>query len=114
MTGKSAHEEAKEGTRSFDLVRAIRARRLTWLGHILRMDPRRMLHVAIRAMYDDRQEGDMLTDAPTTQTWGELMAWAEDRKKWRQRVYAVRSGPSATVSLQALFVPEQTFAFTIS
>ena len=28
ITGKSAHEEASDGTRSFDLVRAVRARRL--------------------------------------------------------------------------------------
>ena len=44
MTGKSAHEETTEGTRSFDLVRAIRtrSRRMTWLGHILRMQPHRM------------------------------------------------------------------------
>ena len=89
ITGKSAHEEAKVGTKSFDLVRAVRARRLAWLGHILRMDPQRMLHKAIRAMYDNRQEGDMLTDAPSTKTWKELTQWAADRKKWRRRVYTV-------------------------
>ena len=114
ITGKSAHDEAKEGTRSFDLVRAIRARRLAWLGHILRMPHTRMLAQAVKHMYDNRSDGDILTDAPKTQSWEELRAWAQDRKKWRIRVHSVRLGSKTTVSLQALFVPEQEFNFTVS
>ena len=37
ITGKTCHEEATEGTRSFDLVSRIRARRIKWVGHILRI-----------------------------------------------------------------------------
>ena len=35
ITGKTQREEASETTCSFNLVRAVRARRLQWLGHIL-------------------------------------------------------------------------------
>ena len=42
ITGKPIREEASEGTRSFNLLRWIRARRAQWLGHILGMDPCRM------------------------------------------------------------------------
>ena len=114
ITGKSAHEETSEGTRSFDLVRAIRARRLSWLGHILRMQPDRYLLQAVRHLYHDGNKGDILMDAPKTTSWEELRKWAADRKKWRTRVYSVRSGSNVTVSMQALFVPEQEFKFTVS
>ena len=35
FTGKDAHAEASEATRSFDLVQAIRLRRFRWLDHTL-------------------------------------------------------------------------------
>ena len=67
ITDNSPHDEAKDGTRSFDLVRAIRSRRLACLGHILRMPPTRILTQAVEHMFKNRSEGDILTDAPSTQ-----------------------------------------------
>ena len=81
VTGQTQKEEATAGARSFDIVRAIRARRLQWMGQILRMDPDRLLIKAVRLMYDKRAEGDILSDAPTTDTWAELKAWVADEKK---------------------------------
>ena len=80
ITGKSQKEEATEATCTFNLVRAIRARRLQWLGHILRLDEDRLLFKAVQHMYAHRSEGDLLMDAPKTATWTELRHWAQDRK----------------------------------
>ena len=80
FTGKSQHEDTKEGSRSFDLLRAIRSRRLTWLGHILHMDDKRLLARAVRHQSGALSEGDILADAPETEAWDELKAWAQDRK----------------------------------
>ena len=37
VTGKTKHEEAKPETTTFNIVAWIRARRLKWVGHILRL-----------------------------------------------------------------------------
>ena len=52
ITDKKYKEEVSEGTRTFDLVRWIRARRTQWIGHIVRIDPIRMVH------QDARRETD--------------------------------------------------------
>ena len=43
ITGRTVREEVTEG-KKFDLVKWIRARKLQWLGHILRMNKERMSH----------------------------------------------------------------------
>ena len=65
ITGKTVREESAVG-KSFDLVKWVRARKLQWLGHILRMGPERKLKQAIFVMLKARQAGDMLMDAPET------------------------------------------------
>ena len=66
ITGKTPREEAVATTCSFNLVRAARARRLQWLVHILRIGEERLLQRAVRYLYDCRSEGDILMDAPHT------------------------------------------------
>ena len=41
ITGRTAHEEASSKLQTFDVLSAIRARRMKWLGHIPRMRPDR-------------------------------------------------------------------------
>ena len=65
ITGRTTHEEAKEG-KTYDIVAGIRATRLRWLGHILRMPEKRMIHKAVKLLYSNRAEGDLLMDAPST------------------------------------------------
>ena len=72
ITGKTIHEEASEG-KTFDLVKWVRARRLQWAGHILRMEGTdRKLKQTIFEMFKDPQEGDLLMDAPATDSWHPL------------------------------------------
>ena len=60
ITGRTPHEEVKEGSKSLDLLRAIRARRLTWLGHILCMDDDRLLAKTVRHKYDTHSKREFL------------------------------------------------------
>ena len=113
ITGKTQREEASETTCSFNLVRAVRARRLQWLGHILRLHEDRILLRAVKHVYDNRNDGDILSDAPETSSWDELRKWAADRDKWRSRVSTTRSKIRVTVKT-GVFVPESTFSFTVS
>ena len=80
VTGKTPHQETSEDDRTFDLVRWIRARRLQWLGHILRMGSERSLKRAVFVMFKSPREGDLMMDAPHHDSWRELMKHAADRE----------------------------------
>ena len=96
ITGKSVKEEASKETRTFDVLRWIRARRLQWAGHILRLKPKnadeqpRMIFTAMRHIYDNRKKGDLLMDAPPHKDWADLLKLAADRRKWRLLVKALK------------------------
>ena len=66
ISGKTPHQEASPKWRSFDIVKWIRARRLAWVGHILRLGPERKIKQAVYEMFKHRSEGDLLMDAPAT------------------------------------------------
>ena len=54
------------------------------------MGMERLLKRAIFTMYKERQEGDMLMDAPACGSWFELCSYVMDRDYWRERVRALR------------------------
>ena len=89
ITGKTVREETVV-VKSFDLVTWIRSRKLQWLGHILRMGRERKLKQTIFEMLKALQTGDMMMDAPETNSWRELCTYSCDSDYWRTRVRALR------------------------
>ena len=89
ITGRTPHEEATVG-KTYDIVAGIRATRLRWLGKILLMNEGRMLQRAVKTLYENPKEGDLLMDAPKTATWEELQKRAEDKKEWALAVRAIK------------------------
>ena len=112
ITGNTPQQEASKKSRTFDVVMWIRARRLQWLGHILRMGTERLLKQAAFEMFRNRKEGDMLMDAPSHRSWRELCSYAVDRDYWRTRV---RSMKQPRIRVEGLEVMEDGWnPFTIS
>ena len=116
ITGHTDHEEASSKSRTFDVVAAIRVRKLKWLGHILRMSPDRLVHKATQHLhatvvkrhdistrnntYVNICSGDLLMDVPSKFTWDEFIQLAANREGWRKRVHAImmENGVSVTMS----------------
>ena len=114
ITGRTIRDEATDG-KTFDLLKWIRARKLQWLGHILRMGRERKIKQAIFEMYKAPQQGDMLMDAPRTDSWRELCTYGCDREYWKTRVRALRQSRVTTASLLGPHHEEaKTAPFTVS
>ena len=62
ITRRTVHEEAAKDTQTFDVVRWIRARRMQWVGHILRIDPERLVYKALYYEHTHRIDGGLLMD----------------------------------------------------
>ena len=101
ITGQTQHEEATKSTTTFDMVRNIRARRLQWLGHILRMNDQRLVKRAAFHIFTHRQEGDLCMDAPAVTRWEDLVDRAKDRETWRGRVKVLKCSPGRRWQLMA-------------
>ena len=100
ITGKTQHQEASTAQCTFDLVKWIRARRLQWLGHILRMGPDRKAKQAVFEMFKSPSKGDLLMDAPTAESWRTLMKRAQDKEGWRERVRVMTQAPVIRVVIE--------------
>ena len=123
ITGRTVQQEASAKWRTFDLVKWIRARRLQWLGHILRLGTERLIKQAVFEIYKNRQDGDLMMDAPETRSWRQLTNYASDRDYWRTRVRRMKQPrvaveqsqePRVTVDMGSHFEGEQTLSFTVS
>ena len=86
FTHKSAHEEASPRTRTYDLLDAVRRRRLVWLGHILRMQGKRLVKLATVLQFEQQLEGDMFADISQQFTYDDIQRVAQDRDAWKQLV----------------------------
>ena len=80
ITKRSAHDEVRSEGKTYDVVAGVRATRMRWLGQILRMGEDRMLSQAVKTMYENRRDGDLLMDAPETGNWEELRAMVKADK----------------------------------
>ena len=114
ITGKTPHAEATNDSCTFDLLRWIRARRLQWLGHILRMDKGRKLKQAAFEIFKSPRPGDLLMDAPRTNSWRELVAYANDKEYWKTRVRSMRQQPVLKINLGKHVEAESWAPFTVS
>ena len=92
MTVKSYREGAEEP--SADLVALVRAKRLRWLGHVLRAEERYLLKKVVVGYIKEKAEGgylagSILVDSPHHRTAEELLALAQDLEVWRLHVKSI-------------------------
>ena len=100
ITGKTKREEATMDTTTFDIIAWIRARRLRWVGHIMRMDKNsnnepRQIKETLKVIFENRQDGDILMDVHES-TWSALQKAAADKDSWRARVRILKNKARAT------------------
>ena len=87
ITGKSYRETASNP--EFDLVKAIRKRRLRYLGHILRMDSQRLVRRTLLAYVNPVPPPGSLLDDCKGKSIASLVQLAADRKKWNRLVNSI-------------------------
>ena len=81
ITGRSYQLEASQPT--FDLVKALRQRRLRWLGHIMRMPANRLLRQTVAGIAGNGPpyaQGSILMDCG--ESWFDIESRAADRTAW--------------------------------
>ena len=89
ITGRSIRREYKYP--SFNLVAALRVRRLRWLGHVLRMeDGFREVKTVLTQMCQPYPEGSLLMDAPRHRNTQQLITMAQDKGEWNIIVNALK------------------------
>ena len=83
LTGREIRSEYLEP--SYDLIGAVRARRMQYVGHVLRLGEGRLLFKALEAEWDSLggAGGGLLYDAPRLESFNELVMVASDRDLWR-------------------------------
>ena len=70
----------------------IRRTKARWLGHILRMQPQRLVRRAVIEQFAGGQTGNILMDAPRGLDISELtaLAFADKKQEWKRMVKALR------------------------
>ena len=83
FTGRDVHEEASVRTRSYDLVGAIKRRRLKYLGHILRMEGKRLVKLAVEVQFKKGVEGNIFMNVPKNLTYDQIVSLAQGSEDWK-------------------------------
>ena len=114
FTGKTRVEESRSATCTYNLCDDVRRRRLVWLGHILRMDNKRLVYKAARVQHESGSGGNLFLDAPTHKSFDELVKLACVRKYWKAYVkgYCFSAAPKRTrktARIKALTRKRHTF-----
>ena len=80
FTGKSRVEESRQASCTYSLCNDIRRRRMTWLGHILRMNKEkgedRLVKIAAKVQHAMGGNDNLFMDAPDCQTFEEAVELA--------------------------------------
>jgi hypothetical protein len=97
ISGRSIRDECVDPT--YDIISKVRARRLRWLGHVLRSDEkyigRRVLLAQVGQWLGSGEpypEGSILMDAPCHESVEQLVQMAEERDEWRVLVNIIKAG----------------------
>ena len=59
-----------------------------------------MIKKAVKIMYENKTEGDLLMDAPKTRNCQELMEASQDKEGWWQKVRAIKDMIDVTAVMQ--------------
>ena len=102
ITGRSFREEANPRTSRHNLVAQIRARRMRWVGHILRDEERRATEnkhssLIYQALWEQNQigkRGNLLMDAP--QRSPNLIKITTNKAAWKKMATAVSKSNTTT------------------
>ena len=78
---------------TFNILAWIRARRLKWVGQILRLKDKdkRLIKETLKVIHGHRQAGDILMDTAGDLSWEQLQKMAVDEKGWRTQVEVLKT-----------------------
>ena len=80
ITGRHWRDETRDPT--VNLIGHLRARRVRWLGHVLRMDESRLLHRMVCESSQPYPEGSIFEGVPPHESMEVLKKMAANRKRW--------------------------------
>ena len=91
ISGRDYREEYRDP--SYNVVGAIRAIRLKWLGHILRLPGVRLIKQWVVQEWEDHKDtaGSIYMDTPAHDSIEELAQHAYDRQAWGARANALKA-----------------------
>ena len=88
VSGREVPEECR--CPSFNLIAALRVRRLRWVGHVIRKGEASLDRRALLSKVQPYPEGDVLEDCPQHSCMSELVELALDKDSWRLEVNALK------------------------